>query len=65
MDTYEQVRSLTAIIANFSTDGLLPERIAMEALLEVLEPQELTKIGYGDRVDAYLKEYGDWRENFD
>ena len=58
MDTYEQVRCLTAIIANLSTDGLLTERIAMEALLEVLEPQELAEMGYGDRVNAYLKEYG-------
>ena len=58
MDTYEQVRCLTAIIANLSTDGLLTERIAMEALLEVLEPQELAEMGYGDRMNAYLKEYG-------
>ena len=58
MDTYEQVRCLTAIIANFATDGLLTERIAMEALLEVLEPQELAELGYGDRVNTYLKEHG-------
>jgi len=30
----------------------------METLLEVFEPQELTEMGYGDRVSAYLKEYG-------
>ena len=58
MVTYEQVRCLTAIIANFATDGLLTERIAMEALLEVLEPQELAEFGYGDRVNSYLNEYG-------
>ena len=58
MDTYEQVRCLTTIIANLATDGLLTERIAMEALLEVLEPQELAEFGYGDRVNSYLKEYG-------
>lgn len=59
MDTYEQVRCLTAIIANFATDGLLTERIAMEALMEVFEPEELTELGYGDRVNAYLEEYGE------
>ena len=58
MDTYEQVRCLTAIIANFATDGLLTERIAMEALLEVFDPQELAELGYSERVNAYLKEYG-------
>ncbi len=58
MNTYKQVRCLTAIIANFATDGLLNERIAMEALLEVLEPQELAEFGYGDRVNAYLKGNG-------
>ena len=62
MDTYEQVRCLTAIIANLATDGLLTERIAMEALLEVLEPQELAEFGYGDRVNSYLKEYGGEKE---
>ena len=30
----------------------------METLLEVFEPEELTELGYGDRVDAYLKEFG-------
>ena len=34
----------------------------MEALLEVLEPQELAEMGYGDRVNAYLKEYGGEKE---
>lgn len=58
MDTYEQVRALTAIIANFSVDGILPERTVMEMLLEVFEPQELEELGYGDRVNAYLEEYG-------
>ena len=29
------------------------------------EPQELEQLGYGDRVDAYLEEYGEGRENND
>lgn len=30
----------------------------METLLEVFEPEELEQLGYGDRVDSYLKEFG-------
>ncbi len=58
MDTYEQVRCLTAIITNLSETGAWTERDVMETLLEVFEPEELTELGYGDRVDAYLKEFG-------
>ena len=59
MDTYEQVRALTAIIANLPETGGWSERDVMETLLDVFEPQELVELGYGDRVEAYLQEYGD------
>ena len=65
MDTYAQLEMLTAVIANLSETGVWSERTVMETLLEVLEPQELTKMGYGDRVDAYLEEYGEGRESDD
>ena len=65
MDTYEQIRALTAIIANLPETGAWTERDVMETLLDVFEPQELTEMCYGDRVDAYLKEYGDRRGNND
>jgi hypothetical protein len=58
MDTYAQLEMLTAIIANLSVDGVWTEREVMETLLDVFEPKELERLGYGDRVDAYLKEYG-------
>ena len=58
MDTYEQIRALTAVIANLSETGMWSERTVMETLLEIFEPEELTELGYGDRVDAYLKEFG-------
>ena len=58
MDTYEQVRALTAVIANLPETGVWTERDVMETLLDVFEPQELVKLGYGDRVEAYLQEYG-------
>ena len=58
MDTYEQVRCLTAIIANLSETGAWTERDVMETLLDVFEPQELVELGYGDRLNAYMKEYG-------
>ena len=58
MDTYEQVRALTAIIANLSETGGWSERDVMETLLDVFDPQELVELGYGDRLDAYLQEYG-------
>ena len=58
MDTYAQLEMLTAIIANLSVDGVWTEREVMETLLDVFEPKELTDLGYGDRVNAYLKEYG-------
>lgn len=41
------------------------ERGTMEALIEVFEPEELVKLGYGERVKAYFDEYGaegDWEE---
>lgn len=62
MDTYEQLRALTAVIANLSFDGVWSERTVMETLLEVFEPQELVELGYGDRVDAYMEQYGEGRE---
>ena len=58
MDTYAQLEMLTAVIANLSVTGTWTERAVMETLLEVFERKELTDLGYGDRVDAYLKEYG-------
>lgn len=58
MDTYAQLEMLTAVIANLSVTGVWSERDVMETLLEVFEPEELTEMGYGDRVNAYLKEYG-------
>ncbi len=58
MDTYEQIRALTAIIANLPETGAWTERDVMETLLEVFVPQELVKLGYGDRLNAYMKEYG-------
>ena len=59
MDTYEQLKALTAMIAELSVTGVWSERDVMEALLSVFTPQELEQLGYGDRVDAYLKEYGE------
>ena len=58
MDTYAQLEMLTAVIANLSVDGIWTEREVMETLLEVFEPKELTDLGYGDRMNAYLEEYG-------
>ena len=58
MDKYAQLEMLTAVIANLSETGAWTERDVMETLLEVFEPEELTELGYGDRVDAYLKEFG-------
>jgi hypothetical protein len=58
MDTYEKIKALVEMIADLSEVGLWSERTVMEALLEVFEPEELTELGYGDRVNAYLKEYG-------
>ena len=57
MDTYAQLEMLTAVIANLSVTGVWSERDVMETLLEVFEPEELEQLGYGDRVDAYLKEF--------
>ena len=58
MDTYAQLEMLTAVIANLSLTGVWSERDVMETLLEVFEPKELEQLGYGDRIDAYLKEFG-------
>ena len=58
MDTYEQIRALVAVIANLPETGAWTERDVMETLLDVFEPQELVELGYGDRLNAYMKEYG-------
>ena len=58
MDTYEQLKALAALIAELSVTGVWTERDVKEALLSVFTPQELEQLGYGDRVTAYLKEYG-------
>lgn len=65
MDTYAQPEALAAVIAGLADIGVWTERNVMETLLAVFSPQELGRLGYGDRVDAYLKEYGDGRENDD
>ena len=59
MDTYEQLKALAAMIAELSVTGVWTERDVMEALLSVFTPQELEQLGYGDRVNAYLEEYGE------
>ena len=41
------------------------ERGTMESLLDIFEPEELVKLGYGGRVKAYFEEYGgdgDWED---
>ena len=58
MDTYEQIRALVAVIANLPETGAWTERDVMETLLDVFEPQELVELGYGDRLNDYMKEYG-------
>ena len=58
MDTYAQLEMLTAVIANLSVTGVWSECDVMETLLEVFEPEELEQLDYGERVDAYLKEFG-------
>ena len=58
MDTYTQLEMLTAVIANLPESGAWTERDVMETLLDVFEPQELVELGYGDRMEAYLQEYG-------
>ena len=65
MDTYTQIKALTAIIAGLTDTGVWTERNVMETLLSVFTPQELERLGYSDRVNAYLKEYDDGRENDD
>ena len=59
MDTYEQLKALAAMIADLSVTGVWTERDVMEALLSVFTPQELAELGYSDRVNAYLEEYGE------
>lgn len=41
------------------------ERGTMESLLDIFEPEELVQLGYGERVKAYIEEYGgdgDWED---
>ena len=58
MDTYAQLEALAAVIAGLADTGVWTERNVMETLLAVFTQQELGRLGYGDRVDAYLKDYG-------
>lgn len=59
MDTYAQLKALAAMIAELSVTGVWTERDVMEALLSVFTQQELEQLGYGDRVNAYIEEYGE------
>ena len=59
MDTYEQLKALAAMIADLSVTGVWTERDVMEALLSVFTQQELEQLGFGDRVNAYIEEYGE------
>lgn len=41
------------------------ERGTMESRLDIFEPEELVQLGYGERVKAYVEEYGgdgDWED---
>ena len=46
------------MIAELSVTGVWTDRDVMEALLSVFTLQELAEFGYGDRINAYLEEYG-------
>lgn len=63
MDPYMQLEFLTAVVANLSNTGVWSEREVMETLLEVFEPEELAGLGYDERVENYMKEYGVKRNN--
>ena len=41
------------------------QRRTIESLLDIFEPEELVRLGYGDRVKGYVEEYGaegEWGE---
>ena len=59
MNNNEKVKALLAIIPNLSETGVWSERTVMETLLDVFEPQELSELGYGEQVKAYMDEYGE------
>ena len=63
MDTYEQIRALTAIIANLPETGAWTERDVMETLLDVAKDQgyeqaELEVMEGNERAKALYESLG-------
>ena len=61
----EKHRALIDSITDQAEWSGCSERGTMESLMEIFEPEDLVRLGYGDRVKAYLAEYGgdgDWDE---
>ena len=54
---HSQMQALTNVIFSLSETGVWSERQVMETLLEVFEPSELQKMGYGEQTEAYMDEY--------
>ena len=54
----DQIRALVNAFTDLADNVCHSERATMEALLDIFDPEELSELGYADRVKAYLKEYG-------
>lgn len=55
--TTEKMEKLTDIIAGLSERGLWTEDEVMDTLLNVFEIEELSEMGYADRVNDFLESY--------
>ncbi len=58
MKKNDQIRAMINAYTELAESQSLSERSTMEALLDIFDPNELVELGYQERVNAYLREYG-------
>ena len=65
MTSTDKIKALINALTDVAECNGCSERGTMETLFDIFDPEELVELGYGDRVKAYINEYGsegEWLE---
>ena len=65
MNCKDKLKALVDAYTELAENNGCSEAGTMEALLGILDPEEMVELGYSERVKAYFDEYGadgEWEE---
>ena len=65
MISTDHIKALINTLEEITEGSGFSDKWMIEKLLEIFDPEELVELGYGDRVKAYIDEYGaegEWME---